>query len=221
VDANSEKDKIDNTKKAVAIFEEKALLYQEKFMDVDPYHDSFDVFCSYIKKKNATILELACGPGNVTKYIAEKRPDFEILGTDLSPAMLNLARKNVPSATFELMDSRDLHQVDKKYDGILVGFCLPYLSKEDTLKLIEAASRVLNENGVLYISTMEDDYSKSRVIRPSDGSPGGLYTYFHQAEYLLAYLKQNDFTLLDLSRLDTVQDGGELRDLVLVARKGN
>lgn len=35
----------------------------------------------------------------------------------------------------------------------MCGFCLPYLSKEETEKLINDVSRLLNPEGVFYIST--------------------------------------------------------------------
>jgi trans-aconitate methyltransferase len=214
-----EHDTSGHTKKVVALFDKYAVQYQEKYMDLSLFHDSFDFFCASVENKNATILELACGPGNITKYISEKRPDFKIHGTDLSPKMLELAAQNVPNATFELMDGRDLLRVTKKYDAIMVGFCLPYLSKEDCWKLIKSAEQILNENGILYLSTMEDEYSKSRLIGPSDGDSDGIYTYFHEADYLRDFLEQTKFTLLDISRIDTEQDGGNVRDLVLIAQK--
>jgi hypothetical protein len=43
---------MDKNKQAVEIFNKLAQGYQYKFMDVSLYHDSFDVFCSQIKKKN-------------------------------------------------------------------------------------------------------------------------------------------------------------------------
>ena len=73
---------MDKSKIAVAIFNKLAKMYQDKFMNVDLYSESFDLFCNAIQKENATILEIACGPGNITKYLLNKRPDFNILGID-------------------------------------------------------------------------------------------------------------------------------------------
>ena len=81
----------DKTKNAVALFDTYAQAYMDKFMDQSKYHDSFDLFCSSLTKANAELLELGCGPGNITKYLSSKRPDFSILGTDLSDKMLELA----------------------------------------------------------------------------------------------------------------------------------
>ena len=101
----------DKSKIAVAVFDKLANLYQEKYMDVSAYHKSFDFFCDAVQKENPEILELACGPGNITKYILQKRPDFNVLGTDLAPNMLALAKKNNPSVNFQILDSRNIKQL--------------------------------------------------------------------------------------------------------------
>src|SRR6185295_3669822 len=99
---------MDKTKIAVNIFNKHASKYQDKFMDVNLYAGSFDFFCDAAKKQNAKILEIACGPGNITSYLLNKRPDFKILGIDLAPNMIALAKINNPKADFQLMDCRDI-----------------------------------------------------------------------------------------------------------------
>ncbi len=47
------------------------------FMNLDLYNDSYDTFCDQVKIKNATILEIGCGPENITKYLLKKRLDFK------------------------------------------------------------------------------------------------------------------------------------------------
>src|SRR4051812_15408408 len=106
---------MDKNKIAVAVFDKSAKKYQDKFMDVSLYHDTFDAFCDLVTKKGAMVLEIACGPGNITKYLLEKRPDLKILGTDLSPNMLELARANNPLAEFVLMDCRNIGSLNQKY----------------------------------------------------------------------------------------------------------
>src|SRR5688572_9150377 len=108
---------MEETKNTVAIFDKLADVYQEKFMDTGLYHDTFDLFCNHILRLNAEILEVACGPGNITKYLLQKRPDFKLLGTDLAPKMLQLAKVNNPGAQFDIMDCRDLASLKKQYDG--------------------------------------------------------------------------------------------------------
>lgn len=208
---------MDKTKIAVDVFDKNASLYQTKFMDVSMYDDSFDLFCSYIPKKEAEILELACGPGNITKYLLDKRPDFKILGTDLAPNMIELAKLNNPSATFQLLDSRDIKSLNKRYDAIMCGFILPYLSKEETEQLIKDAVLMLNSQGIIYISTMEDDYSKSGFKKGSTGDE--IFMHYHQTDYLIDALKASGFKMIDLQRkiYDAV-DKTKTVDLILIAQ---
>lgn len=209
---------MNKTQIAVGIFNECASLYQNKFMDVSSYHDGFDIFCNNIQKQKAEILELACGPGNITKYLLNKRPDLKILGTDLAPNMIALAKQNNPTAEFELMDSRDILKRNKSYDAIMCGFCLPYLTKEEAIQLIADSAKILNSNGVIYISTMEDDYSKSAWKKGSGGHE--MFMHYHEGGYLSEALKANGFTIVDLKRQDYPnKDGINDVDLIIVAKK--
>lgn len=202
----------------IHLFNKQAKAYQDKFMDLSSFHDTFDIFCQNIPKENAAILDIACGPGNITQYLLKKRPDFNILGIDLAPNMLELAKINNPSAQFQLMDCKDISQLTQKYEGIMCGFCLPYLSKEEAVQFIKDASKLLKPQGVLYISTMENDYSKSGFKKGSSGDE--MYTHYHQADYLMEALKANDFEILHVKRQDyPTQDGTKTTDLVLIGIK--
>lgn len=209
---------MDKNKIAVDVFNKLADLYQSKFMDVSIYHDTFDVFCNAIKKKDAKVLELACGPGNITKYLLTKRPDFKLLGTDLAPNMLELAKVNNPQAQFALMDARLIVVLEEKHDALMCGFILPYMSKEEAEKMIMDASKILNQGGVIYISTMEDDYSKSGYKKGSTGDE--IYMYFHQADYLIAALKKYGFEIIEEQRkIYQMQENVDTVDLILIAKK--
>ncbi len=209
---------MDNSQKAAAVFDKWANAYQAKFMNVNAYAVSLDLFCENMIQQHAKILELACGPGNITHYLLHKRPDFSILGTDLSPNMVALAQANNPTATFEVMDCRDILSLNKKYDGIMCSFCLPYLSREEAIQLIVDAAVMLNTNGILYISTMEDDYAKSGIEKGSKGDE--IFMHYHQADYLIAALTQNGFAILHTERQSSVATNGkETVDLILIAEK--
>lgn len=186
-------------------------------MDVSMYHTSLDAFCNFIKKENAEVLELACGLGNITKYLLEKRNDFKILGTDLAPNMIELAKINNPTANFELMDCRALNSIIKCYDGILCGFGFPYLSKDEAIQFINDSSQQLNENGILYISTMEDDHSKSGYKTGSTGDT--MYQNLHQTDYLTQSLEENKLKIIHLERKEYFYNNEKTVDLIIIAIK--
>ncbi len=207
-------------KEAVDIFDAYALPYQTKYMSVAKYHDSLDLFLNSLSNSNAEILELACGPGNITKYLLTQSPELNIIATDLSPSMLQLAQNNNPSANFQLMDCRSILELETTFDAILCGFGLPYVKKEEALKLIEDSARVLRMNGLLYLSTMEDDYHKSGFRGSSSNPDEGLFMYFHEADYLVKEIKKNEMEIVDLSRVKYPDnEGNEVVDLIIVAKK--
>jgi cyclopropane fatty-acyl-phospholipid synthase-like methyltransferase len=181
--------------------------YQEKFMDLDLYNDTYDLFWGLIKKPNARILEIGCGPGNITKYLLSKRPDLQIEGIDVSPNMIKLAKKNNPLAHFEVMDCREIDKLSDRYDAIMCGFCMPYLSKEDCEKLIRDCSVLLNKGGVMYLSAIEGDYGKSGYEADSSGQHKS-YVYYHSENHLTECLRKNNFELTSLEHKNYVKTNG-------------
>jgi len=207
-------------KETIDTYDKAAKDYQDKFMDMDLYNDTYDKFCELIDKESPDILEIGSGPGNITRYLLYKRPDFKILGIDLAPNMIDLARLNNPSASFELMDCRDIGKLDSRFDAIMCGFCMPYLSRGDCAIMTEDFARLLNHSGVVYISTMEDDYNKSGFEVTSFSGENRVYIYYHQANYLMDCLRNNGFDIIDLQRKDYPEpDGTYLTDLILIAKK--
>lgn len=71
-------------------------------------------------KGDEHLIDLGCGDGKVSAYIAERLPSGSVLGIDNSPEMIDLARRTFPPArfpnlTFEHMDVCDIN-VDRCFD---------------------------------------------------------------------------------------------------------
>jgi len=52
------------------------------------------------------VVDLGCGPGNLTALLADRWPDAEILGLDSSPEMVAAARMAEPRVSFDVADLR-------------------------------------------------------------------------------------------------------------------
>ena len=195
-----------------------ATLYQDKFMDLDLYNDTYDFICKAIDTTGAKILEIGCGPGNITKYLLSKRQDFDIFGIDIAPNMIRLARINNPNASFAIMDIREIDEIKNKYDGVICGFCLPYLSKTDSEKLIFDIKNLLNDDGLIYLSFVEGDPAKSdfQVSKSGDRS----YFYYHNLDALKVNLKVNSFEeiktfIVEYKKSETEKE----KHTILIAKK--
>ncbi|MCD6017365.1 MAG: methyltransferase family protein [Bacteroidetes bacterium] len=173
-------------------------IYQDKFMDLDLYNDTYDLFCERIVKRNPRILEIGCGPGNITRYLLSKRPDMNIEAIDIAPNMIELATKNNPAARFNVMDCREIDQLYGKFDAVICGFCMPYLSQKDCEKLIRDSAGLLNPEGILYLSTIEGNYEDSGYEAGSSGDRS--YVYYHNEEHLTRQLTENKFEVIDVIR---------------------
>jgi 2-polyprenyl-3-methyl-5-hydroxy-6-metoxy-1,4-benzoquinol methylase len=169
-------------------------------MGLDLYNDTYDLICNAVIKNKATILEIGCGPGNITKYLLSKRPDFNIFGIDIAPNMIELAKINNPKANFAVMDSRNISEIETKYDAIVCGFCLPYLSETDSQKLIFEANYLLNDSGFLYLSFVEGDSNKSGFQAGSTGDRS--YFYYHNLDQLKTQLLENSFEDLKIFKVE-------------------
>jgi trans-aconitate methyltransferase len=194
-----------------------AALYQEKFMDLHLYDDTYDRFLEMVKKENATVFEIGCGPGNITRYLLAKSPDLHIDAIDVAPNMIELARENVPQASFEVRDCRDLDKLENTYDAIMCGFALPYLSRQDCAKLFKDCAHLLNPGGVAYFSSLEGDYAQSGYEAASTGDTA--YVYYHEEKYLRQQLEAAALNVKAVMRKQTPKGEGTSNELILIVRK--
>ena len=205
---------------SVKRFDEFASEYAERFMNIYSYRIHFDKFSDLIDNKQSNILELACGPANVTRYLKQKFPDSKIVAIDLAPRMIEIAKQAVNGVDFRVMDVRDIKSLDLKFDSIMCSFCLPFLSKSDTDKLITDCSDKLIKNGILYISTMEGDESKAGFESTSFSGDSKVYFNYHMQQDLEKSLVNNGFSIDYNIRQDYYESDGSITiDLVMIAKK--
>ncbi|MBL7764967.1 MAG: class I SAM-dependent methyltransferase [Chitinophagaceae bacterium] len=181
---------MDRYKETFDTWNKVASLYQDKFMDLNLYDHTYDYIIDNLSPDQVKILELGCGPGNISKYLLSKRPDFDLFGIDIAPNMIELSKLNNPNAQFAVMDCRQIDQLDSAYDAIIVGFCLPYLSLSESRQLISNAERLLNDHGLIYLSFVEGEPDKSGYIT---GSGGRVYFHYHLMSDLKAHLTKTNF----------------------------
>jgi ubiquinone/menaquinone biosynthesis C-methylase UbiE len=193
-------------------------LYNEKFMDLKIYDESYDTFCSLLKNNSPGILEIGCGPGNITKYLKNKIPDSRILATDVSPNMIGLAKKNVPEAEFQLLDARNIKEVNEIFDGIMCGFCIPYIDELYLTKMIGDCSSLLTKNGIIYLSCIEGNYTDSKFEEGSSGDKA--FVYYYPEEELIKMLVANNFKMEKIFRIPYKRSSGkEEVHLIIIASR--
>ncbi len=194
-----------------------AELYEEKFMNFPLYNETYDFFC-YQLEKNSKVLELGCGPGNITNYIHRKRNDLVIEGMDIAEKMLVFARKNNPSCKFTLSDIRKFLPLKKQVQGIISGFCLPYLSKSEIITLVPKLSESLHTNGMLYLSFVEGNPNQSGIKVGKDNRI--LYFFYHELKEISSILISNNFQIEKIFEIDYKNsDHGIDKHIAIISKK--
>ncbi|NLX83390.1 MAG: class I SAM-dependent methyltransferase [Clostridiales bacterium] len=145
-----------------------AYVYDRLMAQVD-----YDAWAAHYKRllllngvhENATVLETACGTGNLTIRLAQ---DFHVLPSDLSEEMLSIAAAKAKSAglslTFLRQDMRSL-QTHRPVDAVLCG-CDGVNYLPDTASLyafLRSAHAALKPGGVLAFDVSSYD-KLSRVL---------------------------------------------------------
>jgi len=195
-----------------------ASLYSNKFMNLEIYNATYDAFCDSLKDENSSVLDVACGPGNISKYILKKSPELSILGLDTSPNMIDLAKSNNPGAEFLVMDARTMTSFPQKFDGIIAGFYLPYLTEKETADFFSTCFQLLNSNAVLYCSFVDGNSESSGFKTGSSGDR--VYFNYHQLETITQLLHKNQFENPKVYKVNYLQnDGSSEIHCILISKK--
>lgn len=168
-------------------------LYQEKFMSLNIYNESYDYLLSYLKSNQIKILDVGCGPANISFYLKTKRPYLQVTGVDIAPNMLSLAQKNIPDGHFIVLDARKIVDLTEKFDLLLAGFCAPYFSQVELEHFIKDCSVLLFNEGLLYVSFVAaENYQKEK----KSSAHGSVVFYYHEKNKVLEFCRKQQLTLL-------------------------
>ncbi len=103
--------------------------------------------------KNGRVLELGCGAGNLTLWMAQK--GYEMFGVDITPTAIEWAKeKNAVAefkADFQLGDITDLNSYgDESFDIVIDAHCLHWIYGEDRKKAYNSIFRILRKGGFYF-----------------------------------------------------------------------
>lgn len=106
---------------------------------------------------SAPIVEVGCGPGHVTAYVASR--GAAATGVDLSPGMVAQARRRFPEGRYETGDLRRLMRpVDADgWGAVLAWYSLIHLAGSEVPGAIESLVRPLRPDGWLVLAMHAGD----------------------------------------------------------------
>lgn len=137
---------MDKSKQASLVYDKIADHYANAFSNPSEHIDDFLA----LLPKNAKILDVGCGFGVDSGYMASK--GFDVVGVDLSKEMLRLAKQKFPQIDFRQQDIRDLDFPIESFDGILASCSLIHIPKKDVPALLKKFHKILKKDGAIYIA---------------------------------------------------------------------
>ena len=155
--------------------------------DVRPHpwlRAAVDGFASCVRRLGP-VLDVGCGPGHVTAYLAEL--GLDVSGVDLSPRMIVHARRLHPDQRFAVASATDLNLEPSSLGGILGWWSLFNLPRTVLPPVLESFGRALEPGGHVIIATHMGDGDIERT-EAYGGVPVSWTTHLWQPEHLSALL---------------------------------
>jgi ubiquinone/menaquinone biosynthesis C-methylase UbiE len=77
------------------------------------------------------VLDLGTGTGSVARIVAERVPDADVVGVDISPRMLDEARRKTgsPRVSYRQADAERLPFEDASFDLVTLGNMIPFFDE--------------------------------------------------------------------------------------------
>ncbi len=196
-----------------SVYEKYAREFDEKIACLEIYNESYDYLLNKIKADSA-ILDLACGPGNVSYYLKKHLPGLAITGVDISAEMIEIAKGRIQDGRFIVKDICEV-KFKTKFDCVICAFAIPYLNLQETAHVAINIGQSLNSNGHFYLSFIEG--TKKGLEKQSFTDNDELFIYCHPQKAVLEILEQQFLSVIKEFEIDYhEQDGTITREIIYI-----
>ncbi|KDN19049.1 class I SAM-dependent DNA methyltransferase [Amycolatopsis rifamycinica] len=158
-------------------------------------------------------VDVGCGPGHFTAFLASLGVDAS--GIDLSPGMVDLARRSHPELRFEVGSMTDLALPDASVAGVLASWSLIHVPDEAVPAALGHFHRVLRPGGLAVIGYHVGAGTRLKT-QGYGGHPMRVNVHLRQPWWLARRVREAGFTV-DAEWL--LNPGAEVAQAILFASK--
>lgn len=136
------------------------------------------------------VADVGCGPGRITAHLHGLGVDA--FGIDLSPGMIEVARRDHPGLRFESGSMTELGLTDGSVAGLIAWYSLIHVPDEEIDSVLAHFRRVLRPGGPLLLSFHVGDERRLKT-QGYGGHPMKVYVHRRRPGQLAARLEDAGF----------------------------
>ena len=134
--------------------------------------------------------DVGCGPGEVTAHLHELGVD--VFGIDLSPGMIDVARRDHPGLRFEVGSMTSLDLPAASVAGLLAWQSLIHIPDDEVPTVFEHFHRALRPSGPLQLLFHVGDVSRLKT-EGYGGHPMKVHVHRRQPDKVASWLRDAGF----------------------------
>ncbi|AXY74303.1 class I SAM-dependent methyltransferase [Paraflavitalea soli] len=146
-------------------------------------------------KENGLCADFGCGPGQTTRFLYDNGLK-NIVGLDLSPAMVNVARRLSPDINFETGDLLNIAYPSGHLGSVLAFYAIVHFTLDEVRKCFGEINRVLKTGGDFLFSFHVGDkivhFDKARDKEVD------IDLFFFKTDDIVALLNETGFAIIDV-----------------------
>jgi SAM-dependent methyltransferase len=148
------------------------------------------------------VADIGCGPGHVSAHLCTLGVDA--FGIDLSPTMIDIARREHPGLRFEVGSMTALQLGEASVTGLLAFWSLIHIPDEAIPGVLAQFHRVVRPGGPLLVGFHVGSESTLKT-QGYGGHPMNVHVHRRQPSRVAAWLRDAGFTLTTQMLLDLDQ----------------
>lgn len=145
-------------------------------------------------KDLGTCVDFGCGPGQTTKYLFDAGVE-DIVGVDISPGMVSVARKIFPSIKFEEGDLLALTYNAKHFSSAVAFYAIVHFDYDQIAKAFKEVNRVLKDGAEFLFSFHVGD--ETVHFDNANGIDIDIDLHLLQTNRILTVLRDYNFSIID------------------------
>ncbi|RZT82242.1 methyltransferase family protein [Micromonospora violae] len=138
------------------------------------------------------VADVGCGTGRITAHL--RTLGVDAFGIDLSPGMIDVARRDHPGLRFEVGSMTDLDLADGSVAGVVAWYSLIHVPDDQIDAVFAHFRRVVRPGGPLLLGFHVGDETTLKT-EGYGGHPMNVHVHRRQPAQVAAWLRRHGFTV--------------------------